>query len=132
LRAFWNRVAREDELVLGETYVWLEPGPEPRRLATGEIVSTETWVEPAYLPGEAMAQAIHYAVVSEPGGRVRTVPRSVVLWPAADHAAVRASASALGLPVVPSSLRGGASWRLGGVRLEVADMVELGRLVLVA
>lgn len=123
-------MSHDDDLVPGTAYVWLVPGSE-QRLAVGELLSLEAWVEPAHLPGDAVAQAFRYAVIEDPSGHRRTVPRAEVLWPLADHTSIQASARALSLPVVPTSLRGRPSWRLGGVRLGVTDMVELGRLVAV-
>ncbi len=124
-----ERISRQDDLVPGAAYVWLAPGACPC-LAVAELVRVDAWVEPAHMPGEAVSQAFTFAVLEEPSGHRRTVARRDVLWPVSDHAAIVAAARTLGIPVVPEALRGGPRWRLGGVRLERRDMVDLGRLVL--
>ena len=125
---YLDRISREDDLVPGAAYVWLAQGPCPC-LAVAELVSLDAWVEPAHMPGEALSQGFSFAVLEDASGLRRTVARREVLWPVSDHAAIVAAARTLGIPVVPASLRGGPTWRLGGVRLERSDMVDLGQLV---
>jgi hypothetical protein len=98
-------------------------------LAVARVVSSGAWVEPAHLPGEALAQAFTYAVVIDARGRRRTIPRGDVLWRVEDHADVGRAAAVLGVPLLSASVLAIRTWRLGAVRLDVRDMVELGRLL---
>lgn len=112
-------------LVLGERYV-CDLGGSSEWLVDLELVRVDHWVE-AYADG-----VLHHGVTARfrgISGDSVEVSRENVLWPGGDHALIAAAAGALGVPLVPPRRRSVPRWRVGAAHVDLAGMVELGRLL---
>jgi hypothetical protein len=112
-------------LVVGERYV-CRLGDPVGRLADLELVGTGHWVDNC---GEGVFHHGETGVFLSASGDRIEIAREDVLWCREEHPAIVAAARSLGVPLVPSRRRAAPSWRLGAARLELGDMVSLGRLL---
>jgi hypothetical protein len=112
-------------LVPGERYV-CDVGGSGERLVDLELVRVDDWVE-AYADG-----VLHHGVTAQfrgPWGDTVDIARENVLWHRDDHPLIAAAAVALDVPLVSFRRRAVPQWRVGAARVDVAGMVELGRLL---
>jgi hypothetical protein len=86
-----------------------------------------TWTSPAVMAAEAFVGVGQDVLLRDEEGRAYLVPRSDVLWPAADHALIRAATLRLGLPLVPRRRFPQPRWRLGRTWVDVGSLTALSR-----
>ncbi len=112
-------------LVVGDRYV-CDLGGAGERLVDLELIRVEDWIE-AFADG-----VLDHGVTARfrgPRGESVEVPRENVLWHGEDHALIMAAAVALDVPLVPTRRRPVPRWRVGAARVDLAGMVELGRIL---